>query len=129
MDLPFGYKDADLIKLLQNAHNFLFYKESLRVLLEQAGFSILFHRSTNQILAKKVRTPQRFFQPIPGAYRRNLLRLWLSEHMARPYWRAVNRISTAVGGSRLQQLVQLAHKLILSSSRRRDFRERRLMGV
>ena len=120
-EIPYGYASGRLLGILQNAHNFLFDRATMRAYLEQAGFDVVFLRHDLRALAKKTRIPSRNPAKIPGNYERNMSILTLSENWLQWYWRSIGKGLSLAGRDKAEyKAITRWHKRYFSPARRRE---------
>ena len=103
--LSFGYSEGELLGTLQNVHSFLFELETLRLVMAQAGFTLvkgdewcsaLFRRDDN------FDPPPQSSIPVRGPA---VLRLIGGLRRSRPFWKFVHR---ALGGDYYSSVSRIA---------------------
>lgn len=124
-EIPFGYALGDPLQEFQLAHLFLFDESTLEAFLSMAGFKVVAPRKDLRLIAQRVGDPKRQKITIPANHTRNMRKLRFSENVARHFWTPLYNV---VFGRRYAPYMKAARLLgmVLSSSRRRAFMDRRL---
>jgi len=118
-EIPFGYASGRVLGTLQNAHYFLFDRQTLGTYLAQAGFDVVIMTPSLRVLARKVAVPVRCPTSILGNFERNLRLLTLSEHTLQYYWRSIEKLAGTMGFSREHiYALRQAHWTLFAERRR-----------